>query len=105
MRGRKAPVPARGRRANERSKGSSRASPAFRDSRRSFSPLLALAAVALGAVAFSRSLHNPFVYDDHMTIGGNPSLVEPINVKAVLLHFPFRPLVNVSYAIDRSIWG
>jgi tetratricopeptide (TPR) repeat protein len=67
--------------------------------------LLGLATVALAAIAFWKGVHNPFVYDDHITIGGNASLVDPTQVRAVLLHFRFRPLVNVSYALDRSIWG
>jgi tetratricopeptide (TPR) repeat protein len=60
-----------------------------------------LAAVA----AYSNSLDNPFVYDDHLTVENNPSLEDPSNLRAVLLHFPFRPLVNLSYAVDRAVWG
>ena len=61
--------------------------------------------MALAAIAYWRSLRTPFVYDDHLTVTGNPSLVDPGNLEAILLHFRFRPVVNVSYAIDRAIWG
>lgn len=35
----------------------------------------------------------------------NPSLTNVRNVRFVLVHAAFRPLVNVSYAADRLVWG
>ena len=64
----------------------------------------ALAALLAGAV-YINALDNPFVYDDHDTVIANPSLVDPSNVRFVLVHSPFRPLVNASYALDRMFWG
>ena len=68
--------------------------------------ILAGAAVACLAFAvYANALNNPFVYDDHDTVIGNRSLIEPSNVRFVIVYSPFRPVVNASYAIDRAIWG
>jgi protein O-mannosyl-transferase len=67
--------------------------------------LLPAVAVTLACAAYYNALHNPFVYDDHDTVIANPSLVDPTNVKFVLVYSPFRPVVNASYALDRWFWG
>ena len=67
-------------------------------------PGAALAA-ALAAAVYVNALDNPFVYDDRDTVVANPSLADPSNVRFVLTHSPFRPLVNASYAVDRAVWG
>ena len=54
---------------------------------------------------YVNALDNPFVYDDHDTVLANPSLTDPSNIRFVLVHSPYRPVVNVSYAIDRALWG
>ena len=59
----------------------------------------------LAAVVYVNALHNPFVYDDVDTVTANPSLVDLSNVRFVLLYSLYRPVVNVSYAIDRAVWG
>jgi cytochrome c-type biogenesis protein CcmH/NrfG len=64
----------------------------------------ALAAL-LGCAAYLNALDNPFVYDDHDTVVANASLVDLSNVKFLLVYSPFRPVVNVSYAVDRWLWG
>jgi Flp pilus assembly protein TadD len=64
----------------------------------------ALAAL-LAAAVYLNALDNPFVYDDRDTVVANPSLVDLSNVRFVLVYSPFRPIVNVSYAIDRALWG
>lgn len=64
----------------------------------------ALAAL-LSVVVYLNALNNPFVYDDHDTVVANPSLVDPANLQFVLVHTPFRPVVNASYAFDRVLWG
>ena len=64
----------------------------------------ALAAL-LSAGIYLNALNNPFVYDDRDTVVGNPSLVDPSNIEFVLVHSPFRPMVNITYAIDRALWG
>ena len=62
-------------------------------------------AALLSVVVYLNALNNPFVYDDHDTVVANPSLVDPSNLQFVLVHSPFRPVVNVSYAFDRVLWG
>lgn len=62
-------------------------------------------AAALAALVYVNALDNPFVYDDHETVVANPSLVDLSNTRFVLIHSPYRPVVNVSYALDRAIWG
>ncbi len=64
-----------------------------------------LAAALLAIAAYGNALHNPFVYDDHDTVTANPSLVDPSNIRFLLAYSPFRPVVNVSYAVDRTVWG
>ncbi|MFL6280517.1 MAG: tetratricopeptide repeat protein [Vicinamibacterales bacterium] len=65
---------------------------------------LPLAAAVLACAAYFNVLDNPFVYDDHDTVTGNRSLIDPSNFRFVLLYTPFRPLVNASYAFDRLLW-
>jgi predicted TPR repeat methyltransferase len=62
-------------------------------------------AALLSVAVYVNALDNPFVYDDRDTVVANPSLVDPSNVRFILVHSPFRPVVNVSYAIDRALWG
>lgn len=62
-------------------------------------------AAALAGLVYLNALNNPFVYDDHDTVVANPSLTNVRNVRFVLVHGAFRPLVNVSYAADRLVWG
>jgi protein O-mannosyl-transferase len=75
--------------------------------RRSGPYWIALPAVAafLTAAAYLNALDNPFVYDDHDTVVANASLVDLANVKFILVYSPFRPIVNLSYAFDRWVWG
>jgi hypothetical protein len=46
----------------------------------------------------------PRVYDDTWTVVGNLSLRAPGDVRALLRYSPFRPVVNVSYALDYAMW-
>jgi protein O-mannosyl-transferase len=66
--------------------------------------LFALGPALLAFLLYFNALNNPFVYDDHHTVIDNASLVDPSQIKGVLLHMRFRPLVNLSYAVDYSIW-
>ncbi len=65
----------------------------------------AAALVVLTGVVYLNALNNPFVYDDVDTVTRNPSLTDVSNVRYVLLYSLYRPVVNVSYAIDRAVWG
>lgn len=66
---------------------------------------LPLLASGLAVLVYVNALDNPFVYDDHATILDNPSLADLRNWRFVLLYSLFRPLVNVSYALDAAAWG
>lgn len=59
----------------------------------------------LACLPYLNALNNPFVYDDHDTVVANPSLADLSNVRFLFLYSPFRPLVNLSYAVDRGLWG
>ena len=74
-------------------------------SRRGLGVALGVVAAALALAVYWNGLHNPFVYDDHDTVLSNPSLVDLSNVRFIFLYSLFRPVVNVSYAIDRAVWG
>jgi protein O-mannosyl-transferase len=66
------------------------------------------AGTAIGVLAcavYLNALDNPFVYDDNFTVTRNPSIVDLGNVRYLLGYTPFRPVVNISYAIDLAIWG
>jgi tetratricopeptide (TPR) repeat protein len=69
-------------------------------------PLVAgLFVAALAAGVYLNALDNPFVYDDFFTVTGNPSIASAADPRWTLQFMPFRPVVNVSYAIDRALWG
>src|SRR5436190_18279395 len=65
----------------------------------------ALLPALLAGVVYLNALHNPFVYDDANTVVGNLSIRDLHNWKWVLVYSPFRPVVNVSYALDAALWG
>jgi len=66
---------------------------------------LALAAALMAGLVYLNALSNPFVYDDRRVILENPAIRNPSNVLALLLQDRFRPVVNVSYAIDYALSG
>ena len=61
--------------------------------------LLALVAAALGGIVYLNTLDHPFVYDDERTVVENASLRDP-NLIALLAWERFRPLINLTYALD-----
>ncbi len=63
------------------------------------------AAALLAALVYANALHNPFVYDDYHTVVANASLRTPGDLRGIVLHDVTRPLVNISYAWDRAVWG
>src|SRR5947209_15675273 len=65
-------------------------------------PWLGLLAVLLVSV-HAGMLDNPFVYDDVHVVVRNPSLRPPQSWRGVLGHALFRPVVNMSYALDYRI--
>jgi tetratricopeptide (TPR) repeat protein len=64
---------------------------------------LAAAAALLAIVAHWPVLHGSFVYDDQVTVVENPSLRHPDQLLALLLYSRFRPVVNLSYALNYAI--
>ena len=62
-------------------------------------------AVLLAGLVYVNALDNPFVYDDRRLIVENRSIRPPLNLQAVVLREVMRPAVNISYAIDRVLWG
>ena len=62
-------------------------------------------AVLLAGLVYVNALDNPFVYDDRRLIVENQSIRPPLNLQAVVLREVARPAVNISYAIDRVLWG
>jgi hypothetical protein len=67
--------------------------------------LAVVVAVLLAGLLYVSTLDNPFVYDDRRLVVENRSLRPPLNLAAILLHEVTRPAVNLSYAIDRTLWG
>src|SRR6185503_4467475 len=63
------------------------------------------ATALLAGLVYLNALHNPFVYDDYRTVIANTSIQSGTNLRAMLLYDVKRPIVNVSYAIDRALWG
>ena len=59
----------------------------------------------LGGLVYANALNNPFVYDDYGLIVENRSLQNPFNLVTLYFQNVTRPLVNLSYAIDRALWG
>ena len=65
----------------------------------------AVGAAVLGGLVYLNALQNPFVYDDYHTVAANASIQHLTDIRAIVLHDVTRPLVNLSYAIDRAVWG
>jgi len=63
------------------------------------------AAAAMAISVYAKALHNPFVYDDYHTVIENASIRCVTNLRAVFWHDVTRPVVNLSYAVDRALWG
>jgi len=66
--------------------------------------LLPLVPALMAVGVYARGLDNPFIYDDFDTVSENPSLENLSNWKFVLI-YSFRPWVNLSYAVDRFVFG
>jgi cytochrome c-type biogenesis protein CcmH/NrfG len=63
------------------------------------------AAVLLAGLVYVNGLSNPFVYDDHRLIVENRSLLDLKDLQAIVQHEVARPVLNLSYAVDRALWG
>ena len=70
-----------------------------------FARFVCATVVLAAGLVYLNALDNPFIYDDHVLIGENPSLLTPLNLRGLVLHDLARPVINVSYAVDRTLWG
>jgi len=66
--------------------------------------LLAAGCAAAAAAVYAGVLHGAFVYDDFPAVFENLTL-RGHSLAAVLLYTRFRPLVNLSYALDAALFG
>jgi hypothetical protein len=66
-------------------------------------PALLLAAVAVWV--YAGGVRSPFIYDDLNTVVKNASIADPGDILGVLRYDAFRPLVNLSFAVDHAFWG
>jgi protein O-mannosyl-transferase len=66
---------------------------------------LACPPILFAGLAYLNALNNPFVWDDFHTVADNRSLDTLWNLRGIVLQDISRPLVNLSFAIDRAIWG
>ena len=72
--------------------------------RRSLVPVPAAFAALLAVLVYWNALDNPFVYDDFRLIVENTSILNGWNLQTVIVRDFTRPIVNLSYAIDTSLW-
>src|SRR5438046_2908360 len=72
---------------------------------RRWSLIACAAAALLAGLVYLNALRNPFVFDDYRTILDNGSIVNLRDLRTIVLHDATRPVVNLSYAIDRAMWG
>src|SRR5881396_1322823 len=74
-------------------------------SRRSKSIYIASGALLVVVLlCYANALPNGFVFDDHVNLQNNPLLRKIASVPQLLLS-GFRPLREVSYAVDFALWG
>jgi hypothetical protein len=57
------------------------------------------------ALLFKNALDTPFLFDDRDLVLLNTSLVNPWDVWGVLTWNVARPVLNLSFAVDRIVWG
>ena len=62
-------------------------------------------AALIAGLVYLNALPNPFVYDDYHTVVVNPSIVRPTDLLGLVRYDVARPLANVSFALDRALWG
>ncbi len=66
---------------------------------------LAALAVLLALGAYLNGLRNPFVYDDVINVVRKQAIRDLSDLRTLLTFDRFRPVVNVSYALDHTLWG
>lgn len=66
---------------------------------------LGLLACAVAALVYQNSFDNAFVFDDRETILLNGGLIRAWDWGSAVLHDPVRPVVALSFGLDRGFWG
>lgn len=66
--------------------------------------ILCTITLLLGALVYLNALDNPFVFDDFGNIVENRSLTSP-TPHALVFQNVTRPILNLSFFIDRALWG
>lgn len=59
----------------------------------------------LAVALYADTLRNPFVYDDFRTVVDNGTIATLRDPLAIVQHEWTRPLTNLSFAVDRALWG
>jgi Tfp pilus assembly protein PilF len=59
----------------------------------------------LAVLVYLNALSNPFVHDDLVGVVGNPALAAGAGLLALVRQNVFRPMVNLSFAVDHALWG
>ena len=72
---------------------------------RTRSLILGMLAADLAVLVYLNALHNPFVYDDLIGVVRNVALVDSAGLAALVRQNVFRPVVNLSFALDHALWG
>src|SRR5882672_123469 len=72
---------------------------------RTRSLILGMLAADLAVLVYLNALHNPFVYDDLVGVVRNSALVDGAGLAALVRQNVFRPVVNLSFALDHALWG
>lgn len=67
--------------------------------------LLGALAGVMAVAVYLNALRNPFVFDDHLTVVTNASIRDLWDVQAIVRGSVFRPLENLTFALDYAVWG
>ena len=75
---------------------------------RDFSPVvLGLGLAALVALAYARSLHGEFLWDDDLHVAANPTIIGPLGLKEIWTTAAanYFPLVLTNFWVQHALWG
>jgi len=61
-------------------------------------------AVMMSLAVYLNALHNPFVYDDLINVVDKLAIRDLTSLETILTFDRFRPVVNLSYAMDHALW-
>src|SRR5438128_2489005 len=66
---------------------------------------LGILACAATALVYQFAIDLPFVFEDRTTVLLNPVLMDAWDLGAVIAAAPAAVVANLSFAIDRGLWG